>query len=72
MQKLEELLNTHPKIGKIVQKDGVLTAFLEDPMEADEINRYLFEKGLSLSFLIKRKESLEEQFLQLTNQTTQA
>lgn len=71
MQKLEELLNTHPSIGKIAHKDGVLTAFLDNPMEAEEINRYLFEKGLSLSYLKKRKESLEEQFLQLTNQTAQ-
>ena len=69
MYLLEDLLKTHPKIGKIAAKEGVLTAFLDDPMEAEEINRYLFEKGLSLSYLIKRKESLEEQFLQLTNQT---
>jgi len=69
MHQLENLLKTHPKIGKIAAKEGVLTAFLDDPMEAEEINRYLFEKGLSLSYLIKRKESLEEQFLQLTNQT---
>jgi len=71
MQKLEELLQSHPKIGKISHKEGVLTAILDDPMDAEEINRYLFEKGLSLSYLNKRKESLEEQFLQLTNQTSQ-
>ncbi|MUP46312.1 ATP-binding cassette domain-containing protein [Gramella sp. BOM4] len=71
MERLESLLATHPKIGKINSKDGVLTAFLNDPMNAEEVNAYLFEKGLSLSFLVKRKESLEEQFLQLTNQTSQ-
>ncbi|MCM4154569.1 ATP-binding cassette domain-containing protein [Gramella sp. AN32] len=71
MLQLENLLGKHPKIGKIVDKEGMLTAFLDDPMEADEINEYLFKNGLSLSFLLKRKESLEEQFLQLTNQTSQ-
>lgn len=71
MQKLEELLGTHPKIGKITTKEDTITAFLDEPMEANEINSYLFEKGLSLSYLNKRKESLEEQFLQLTNQTEQ-
>ncbi|HKJ48088.1 MAG TPA: ABC transporter ATP-binding protein [Christiangramia sp.] len=71
MQRLEELLQSHPKIGKITTKEGTMTAILDDPMEADEINRFLFEKGLSLSYLNKRKESLEEQFLQLTNQTAQ-
>ncbi|SDS17164.1 ABC transporter ATP-binding protein [Christiangramia echinicola] len=71
MTRLEELLQTHPKIGKITTNEGFITAILEDPMEADEINSFLFEKGLSLSYLNKRKESLEEQFLQLTNQTAQ-
>ena len=71
MHRLEELLQTHPKIGKITTKEGTLTAILDDPMEAEEINSFLFEKGLSLSYLNKRKESLEEQFLQLTNQTAQ-
>ncbi|MDX1761016.1 MAG: ABC transporter ATP-binding protein [Christiangramia sp.] len=71
MEKLEMLLKTHPKIGKITDKEGTLVAILEDPMEAEEINSFLFEKGLSLSYLNKRKESLEEQFLQLTNQTSQ-
>ncbi|QYA25781.1 ABC transporter ATP-binding protein [Gramella sp. MT6] len=71
MAKLEELLQMHPKIGNITEKEGTLTAILDEPMEAEEINRFLFEKGLSLSYLNKRKESLEEQFLQLTNQTAQ-
>ncbi len=71
MNRLEELLKDHPKIDKVHEKEGLLTAFLAEPMEAEEINRYLFEKGLSLSYLIKRKESLEEQFLQLTNQISQ-
>ncbi len=70
MNKLEELLQTHPKIGNISEKEGTLTAILDEPMEAEEINRFLFEKGLSLSYLNKRKESLEEQFLQLTKETT--
>lgn len=71
MEELERLLDEHPNIGKISLKEGCFTAILEQPMNAEEINRYLFEKGLTLSYLNKRKESLEEQFLQLTNQTSQ-
>jgi ABC-2 type transport system ATP-binding protein len=37
-------------------------------MEAAEINKYLFDRGIILSYLLKRKESLEEQFLELTKQ----
>lgn len=66
--KLEELLKNHPSIGKIVPKENCLTAFLNEPMEPETLNTYLFEHGLVLSQLVKRKESLEEQFLQLTNQ----
>ena len=67
-EKLESLLERHPSFGKLVRKGDVLTAFLEEPMEAEALNAYLFENGLVLSQLMKRKESLEEQFLQLTNQ----
>ena len=67
---LQQFLNEHPSIGKVSLKGNLVTAIIEEPMSASDINRYLFEKGLSLSYLIKRKESLEEQFLQLTNQTT--
>jgi ABC-2 type transport system ATP-binding protein len=67
-EKLLSLLNSHPAFGKVVQKGEIITAFLEEPLEAEALNTYLFENGLSLSQLVKRKESLEEQFLLLTNQ----
>jgi len=66
--RLQELLEKHESFSKIVLKDASLTAFLNEPLEAEHLNSYLFEHGLVLSQLIKRKESLEEQFLQLTNQ----
>ena len=67
-ERLYTLLEQHPSFGKLVQKGEILTAFLTEPMEPENLNTYLFEKGLVLSQLVKRKESLEEQFLQLTNQ----
>lgn len=67
-EKLKALLESHPSFGKLVEKGDCITAFLNEPMEAETLNTYLFENGLVLSQLVKRKESLEEQFLQLTNQ----
>lgn len=67
-EKLLNLLNTHPSFGKVIQKGEIITAFLEEPMEPEALNEYLFENGLTLSQLVKRKESLEEQFLLLTNE----
>ena len=68
MPRLKTLLSEHPAIGKVLEKNGGITAFLNEPMDADKLNEYLFENGLVLSHLIKRKESLEDQFLTLTNQ----
>ncbi len=65
---LETILKEHKSFGKIIQKGDSVTAFLNEPMDAQTLNTVLFEKGIVLSHLVKRKESLEEQFLQLTNQ----
>lgn len=70
MERLQALLTDHPSIGKVSFKDGLVTAILDEPMDAEAINSFLFSKGVVLSYLVKRKESLEEQFLQLTNQTS--
>ena len=39
---------------------------LNEPMDATTFNEFLFKNGIILSHLVKRKESLEEQFLALT------
>lgn len=67
-EKLLALLNSHPAFGKVIQKGEIFTAFLEEPLEPEALNAYLFENGLTLSQLVKRKESLEEQFLLLTKE----
>jgi ABC-2 type transport system ATP-binding protein len=70
--KHEELLNvleTHSNIGKIKIEGELITAFLNEPMSAPDFNKLMFDKGILLSHLVKRKESLEEQFLQLTDTT---
>lgn len=67
--KLKELLQRHPAFGKIEERGELIVAFLEEPLGAEELNTYLFQNDLALSQLVKRKESLEEQFLLLTNQS---
>ena len=64
---LMRLLETHTNFSHTKVKNDLITAFLEHPMEAEEFNRLLFKNGIVLSHLVKRKESLEEQFLQLTD-----
>lgn len=64
---LKEILLQHKAIENIKEEDGKLLVYLKVELEAKELNHYLFEKGIILHHLVKRKNSLEEQFLQLTN-----
>ncbi|WP_420319920.1 ABC transporter ATP-binding protein [Flagellimonas sp.] len=67
LDKLEKLLEKNASFGKITRENGTLTAFLKEEMNAEELNKMLFDNGMVLSHLVKRRESLEEQFLTLTN-----
>lgn len=60
-------LKSNPDFGTIKIENQIVTAFLNEPMDAVTFNKLMFEKGIILSHLVKRKESLEEQFLQLTD-----
>ncbi|GBU07883.1 ABC transporter ATPase [Bacteroidales bacterium] len=62
---LISVLAQHPSIDKISGQDGKVIASLKAPLETAELNRFLFEHGLSVNHLVKRKESLEEQFIKL-------
>jgi ABC-2 type transport system ATP-binding protein len=67
MDGLKKVLESMDSIGKIKSENGRLIAYLEEAMEPSELNRLLFDKGITLSHLVKQKESLEEQFLEITN-----
>ncbi len=65
-EQLVNFLRGHLSFSTIKIENGLITAVLKEEMKPDELNRMLFEKGIYLSHLVKRKESLEEQFLTLT------
>jgi ABC-2 type transport system ATP-binding protein len=67
MNLLESTLKKHPSVDKIITEEGKLLVYLNNALEAKDLNRYLFENNITLNHLVKRKNSLEEQFLQLTN-----
>ena len=66
MTKLQTTLEKHGNFKNIVLEDGKITAYPTDPMDADVLNTYLFKESIVLTHLVKRKKSLEEQFLVLT------
>ena len=63
---LKTILNSHPAVEKVNEENGKIIVHLKSSLEAADLNRYLFEKGIVLHHLVKRKNSLEEQFLELT------
>ena len=65
-EKLGAFLEQSPSFGKITRENGILIAFLNEEMNAEVLNQSLMDQGIVLSHLVKRKESLEEQFLALT------
>jgi ABC-2 type transport system ATP-binding protein len=60
-------LKTHAAVKNIAIEQGKVLAYLHENLEAKDINKFLFEKNIILNHLVKRKNSLEEQFLELTN-----
>ncbi len=64
---LKLALKSHPSVEKIIEEEGKLLVYTKTSIEASELNKYLFEKNICLNHLLKRKNSLESQFLELTN-----
>jgi ABC-2 type transport system ATP-binding protein len=64
---LKSVLEEMDIFTNIKQEGEVIIAYLIEPTDASEVNKKLFAKGIVLSQLEKRKESLEEQFLEITN-----
>lgn len=64
---LKDLLNKHTAFSSVTQEDDRLIAKLQEEMTATDLNAYLFKNGITLSHLVKRMPSLEQQFLTLTN-----
>ncbi len=63
---LISVIQAHPAIEKVVIDEGKVLVYLKSPLEASDLNKYLFENNIYLNHLVKRKSSLEDQFLELT------
>lgn len=64
---LLQLLEKEPAFESVSELPNQLfKVILREPMEAATLNKLAFEKGILLKHLVKRKESLEESFLNLT------
>ncbi len=64
---LIKLLENHSSISKVSREGEMIIAHLNQAMESSEMNSFAFKNGITLSHLVKHKPSLEQQFLDLTN-----
>ena len=65
-ENLIRVLQGHPAIDKVSTADAKVLVYLKSNLESKDLNQYLFANNICLSHLVKRKNSLEEQFLELT------
>jgi ABC-2 type transport system ATP-binding protein len=64
---LLKLLEEHSDIASVKKEEDFIIATLSGTISASDMNSYLFNNGVIVSHLVKRKPSLEQQFLDLTN-----
>lgn len=60
------VIQAHPAIEKVVADEGKVLVYLKNPLDAAGLNKYLVQNNIFLNHLVKRKSSLEDQFLELT------
>ncbi len=65
-ERLKLALQNNPSVEKIEEEEGKVLVYLNQDIPAKDLNSYLFEQKIVLEHLVKRKNSLEEQFLELT------
>lgn len=64
---LFKALKNYDGIDSVKEENGMIYLKLSKDISAAEMNKYLMEKDITLSHLVKRKPTLEQQFLILTN-----
>ena len=69
LNNLISVLNDMNIFTSVKEKDQLVIAQISQDISASELNKKLFEKGIFLSHLMKKKESLETQFLELVKQS---
>jgi ABC-2 type transport system ATP-binding protein len=63
---LVSALENFPNIDSIKEEEGKVLVFSKSEIDPSLLNKFLADKSIYLNHLSKRKNSLEEQFLQLT------
>jgi len=69
MDALENAMRQHPDIASVERQDGKLIVRMKVRTESVSLNRYCADRGIYLGHLVLAKNSLEQQFLELTQKS---
>ena len=61
-----QLLKNQAGVSKIEEEDNLILAYVNESIDAAELNKLAFANGIALSHLFTRKKSLESEFLEIT------
>lgn len=65
LKQLESIAKQLPSVSSATKEGEVIILNFSDKTDAAFVNRYLFEKGITVKHLAVRKQNLEQQFLEL-------
>jgi len=69
MNQLYNTLQKHPQVATVTPDPGEVVVTFKDNTDAAQLNKWLHEQGVVVSYLSSRKQSLESFFLEMTNQS---
>ena len=62
---LDRTIHSHINFKSLIQADGKSLVYFTQLVKPEEINEFMFQKGIILTHLSERKRSLEKHFLEL-------
>ena len=62
---LSKTLATYDGIEKIEKENGSLLAFMKENNSSEDLNKFCFDKGITLKKLLPQSKSLEQEFLKI-------
>lgn len=65
LSNLPELLKEFPGMTSVIRENGFMEVTLREGFHSIDLNKFLFEKGITASHLVTKKKSLEKQFLEI-------
>ena len=68
VENLNEVLMAFSGTSSINRENGSFQVALRDGYKSKDLNKFLFEKGITASHLVTKKKSLEKQFLEILSE----